>query len=288
MKAVDIDRLHDMLIQQVHLHQREIEPTVTVVVKYANDQNVTYSSWERYKAINTPVHSSTSDVTLKYEFLVRLPDTPQPQRCVVSVNIDSALPMIEQKSLDDDVFPFFIISRPKWRTLNVKIDFVDYLLAKSFLNVVEEWFKTLVSTPTKRFNSFLLKNMQFLQSAVMQIGRVGMASFLIGFAFLSSTLPTLLDTIVAAGAGLLIWSCLAVADDWLGKRVMQRVAANTIPSVILISDCDRDSYAAVISKMNSPWVTVLNTLLSWFVAIALNLVASYIFVSMINAKSSGS
>ena len=52
----DFDRLYGMLVDQLGIHEKVIEPTVTVVVKHANGKTVTYSSWERFNALRVNNH----------------------------------------------------------------------------------------------------------------------------------------------------------------------------------------------------------------------------------------
>jgi len=162
ISSADIDRLYEMLLDQLAIHEKVIEPTCTVVVKNENQRSTTYSSWERFKALRVSNHDVTSEITLKLEFVIKLPETPNPQRCIVNVNLDSALPIINKDKSKEPPSPqdlgFIIVVGSNWRTVSLSIDFVDFLVAKAFMAVVEEWFSTLNKTPINRFNDILLKN----------------------------------------------------------------------------------------------------------------------------------
>jgi hypothetical protein len=51
--------------------------------------------------------------------------------------------------------------------------------------VVEEWFSALQKTPKKRFNSFLIAYSNSIRVFVGQLGRIGMATYLISHAIIS-------------------------------------------------------------------------------------------------------
>jgi hypothetical protein len=188
IKSEDISRLYDMLLDQLCVYTKVVEPKSTVVVKHSNHKSVTYSSWERFNALQVNNNEITSEMIIRLESLLRLPDTPGPQRCVLTINIDSSLPVIvgNRKRLDvlEQAGIFFFMSRP-WNTVQVSIEFVDFIVAKSMYGVVEEWFSALQKTPKKRFNSFLIAYSNSIRVFVGQLGRIGMATYLISHAIIS-------------------------------------------------------------------------------------------------------
>lgn len=124
--TADLDRLQGMLLDQFDIYPKEVGPTTTIVVKTADDQAITYSSWERFKVLRVDAHDITSEVIIKNESIFRLPNTPTPQRCIVNITIDSSLPLISKTKEEDDDdaegFIYFLAIRPNWKTVSIKID----------------------------------------------------------------------------------------------------------------------------------------------------------------------
>jgi hypothetical protein len=277
--TVDIDRLYEMIADQLNMYPKEVTPTTTIVVKAANDQAITYSSWERYKALRVENHEITSDFTIKIEAIFRLPNTPAAQRCVINLVIDSSLPVIAKQREDAqelDALGFFLMIRPEWKTLSVKIDFVDFLLAKAVIRTAEEWFGTLRKTPTKWLNTFIRDRISGVQRTVDQIPRIGFAAYLASIAFMAN-FRSINQILYAFALGLLLWSLLSVYSESLSKTVFRRTLNNVIPTVILLTDGDIAAYDKIETETNEPTWTLVSIIGSIALAVIINIVASYIF-----------
>ncbi len=282
VKSIDIDNLYQMICDQMGHYTMPAAPTVTVVVKSAAGKSLTYSSWERYERLRVSANDITSELSLKIECLVELPNTPQPQRLIFNVSIDSSLPVISKKSdhFDDDMdgFAFFVISRSEWRTVEISIDFVDYLMAKVFSGVVEEWFKTLKATPRPRLNSFMLKNLSIIRSLLAQTSRIGMALFLLTFAYIARPSGLTLDKIMfVVSISMFIWSSIAILERFVSSRFIRRVYSNVIPSVILLNKNDEDVFDRVKSEMTSSSVTLFGVFATFAMGALVNVISSYIY-----------
>lgn len=277
--TADIDRLQAMITDQLNMYPMDVTPTTTIVVKTNHEQAITYSSWERFKALRVENHEVTSDFTIKSEAIFRLPNTPTPQRCVVNIVLDSSLPVIaKQRKEQEDVeaFGLFLMMRPDWRTVSVKIDFVDFLLAKSIIRTVEEWFKTLRSTPKKPLNQFIMSRMNLIQRLVHQLERIGFAAYLATVAAIVS-FQSINGVLMAVSLGLFVWAALSVYSVYLSRFVMRRTQNNVIPAVILLTDGDISAFDEIERETNRPLLTLLSVFGSIMLAVALNVVASYLF-----------
>ncbi|MGU3495580.1 hypothetical protein ACLBXM_16190 [Xanthobacteraceae bacterium A53D] len=215
VRSADIDNLYQMICDQMGHYSMPVSPTVTVIVKCANGKSITYSSWERYERIRVSLNEVTSEISLKIEFLVDLPNTPQPQRLILNVNVDSSLPILQKRNDpiegEMDGFSLYLFTRSEWRTVELSIDFVDYMVAKIFSSVVEEWFATLKVTPRPYLNNFLMKNQMAIRSTLAQTSRVGMAAFLLTYAFSGSKESFEIDKIlIVISISMMIWSMLSM------------------------------------------------------------------------------
>ena len=281
IKDFDIDRLYGMLNDQLGLHEKVIEPTVTVVVKQARGKAITYSSWSRYKSLFVDNHEVTSEIILKMEFVLQLPQAPSPQRCIVNINLDSSLPMIsnhKESSDRSEAFGLLFFMKKDWRTVVVSIDFVDFLVAKSFSNIIEEWFLSLNRCPQSKLNDFLLNQIAIIQSVMGQVGRVGFAFFLGALIIFNDPSDISLVSISLATAfGLLLWSLVVILERGISRKIFKRLSANIIPSVILLTDADHKSYSKVTSDLNQPIGTVVTTVTAFLFGITANVLSSYLY-----------
>jgi hypothetical protein len=189
----------------------------------------------------------------------------------------------KRKEEFDSSFHFYFILKSNWRTVKTNIDFVDFILAKSFLIVVDEWFSTLKPTPKDPVNKWLVDKMDVMHSAVMQGGRVGMAGFLACYVYLQGYSKITLGSLIEASSfGLLTWALVSIVEGLVSRSLTKRVMCNIIPTVIILGSCDSDEYKKIVDERNSGFVTMAKTILSWAMAIALNIAASYIFVKWYN------
>lgn len=278
----DVDRLYEMLLDQLDIHQKVIAPTVTVVVKQKQSKSVTYSSWERYTALRTNNHDVTSELLLKLEFVIQVPNTPTPQRCVVNVNMDSSLPVIQgqSKSYDQEALGFLLMLRRDWQTVEISIDFVDFLIAKSFSGAVEEWFSTLKKTPVKKFNEAVLRSFETIRTLMFQVGRVGMAFFIGAYIWFAPKEVTVAQAALASSVGLLLWVLFAVVHAPISKWLFRRLQLNVVPSVILLTDADERVYGEVTASLNSPVITIGAVIFSVVMSVVVNVGSSFIYAYM--------
>jgi hypothetical protein len=161
------EQLYCRIRQQIDHYTLLADPTVTVIVKNADSKKLQYSSWDRFQdfSINSP--DITSELIIKFEFIVQLANTPTPQRCIVNVSLDSELPVVEARGKDrHDLFmlEFMGFLATDYRTVEISIDFVDFLIAKIFCGVIEEWFLTLDIAPTSKLTTFLIKKADLVRS----------------------------------------------------------------------------------------------------------------------------
>ena len=276
----DVERLYCMLRDQWSLHSLLAQPTTTIVLSDEHERRIRYSSWERFAALQTSSVDMTSDLTIKCELVTELPNTHTPQRCVISLTLDSGLPVVANQNKDKSSDPFFLyLLRDDWRTVEVSIDFVDFLLAKSFSGVIEEWFKSLDRALQSKWTKFFVNSSRLLTAFAGQFGRLGAAFFVLTYFFLTRGHHKSVDQIALAIAGCLVtWACVQVFAARVDAVIRQRTANALVPTALLLTDGDNRAYTKVIEGMESAGGTFLRLLGGALVAIILNVAASYLFV----------
>src|SRR3546814_2467509 len=87
-----IVRFHDVknivfqIIDQLKLHHNVCDPTITIVTKYDNEKSVTHSSWERFEKLQENQTDVTSEITVKIETVIKIPNTVSDQRITISLD----------------------------------------------------------------------------------------------------------------------------------------------------------------------------------------------------------
>lgn len=279
IKSSDIDNLYEIVKQQIAVYRIFAGPTVNVIMTHHNDKKVRYSSWERWKGLPVNVKTVTSDLTIRWEFVFQLPATDTKQRCVINITLDSGLPL----TIHDDpgtaagfimVFGF----SPNYKTVRLSIDFVDFLVAKTFAGFIEEWFSHLDKIQPPRWAIFITKNFQIFNSIFDQFTRLGLSAFLLTFALLHKQVEVkLLDCIYAISVCIFVWSIISIFSKKISTNFTDKVLRCIPPSVILLTTGDEDAFNRFKSTKNSYYIGIISFSAMSFFSIALNVRASFIY-----------
>jgi hypothetical protein len=274
----DVDRLHQMILDQIATHHVDFGPTVTVEVKHSNERSFHHSSWEHYKSVVPVNNEVTSEITIKFELILNLQNTAGPQRCVISILLDSALPLIEDKNrVQNRPWAFWIFISKDWTTAKISIDFVDFMVARGFANVVDEWFKGLDSSPTPKINKMLLDKYNIFASLSGQMARIGFAIFLGLYIYTKGGVIRLSEIGYAVCAGLIVWSIyLALRPSFL-DFILKRITSNIVPSVLLLSEADSRCFKRISESLNSSRKTVIGMIATIALSVILNVASSYMY-----------
>ncbi len=283
IRYADVEQLYIRMKQQIEHYSLVAEPTVTVVLKQADSKSVQYSSWEKFRLFQVNSTEITSELNLRFEFLTQIPNTPAPQRFVININLDSGLPFAQHKEgseLESPYFSFFYFVSKSFPTVNISIDFVDFLIAKIFAASVEEWFNGIEVIKNSRSFMYLFERLDILDTIIAQFGRVGMAVFLISYVyFIKSRLAVDGNFVYATSIGLLLWSGLAVLSSYTKRITTRRIASSIIPSVILMTEGDIKAYKKIVETKASSHGTIGGVIGASLLAILMNIGASYICIS---------
>lgn len=258
--------------------------TTTIVIKNGEGKTTTFSSWGKYKLISSESHEVTSEINIKIEFLVHLTNTPQPQRCVINISIDSALPLLVGRygqGWSDEFLDLLFMLRTEWKTVDVSIEFVDFLLAKNFMNIVEDWFKGLKKTSFSKVGVEILKRYGLARSIFSQVGKLCVSVFLLTYVFFDKkAYISNIEIIKVSSIAIIMLSIFSVTEGMFIKLFFKRLISNIIPSVLLITNKDKELYGKIIDGKKSIWTTIVLFILASIFSLVLNVVASYIYAYM--------
>jgi hypothetical protein len=276
----DIEKLYNQIMQQIEHYKLVASPTITIVVKQDNNKSLQYSSWERFKLFQIHDNSITSEIHIKFEFLIDLPNTNAPQRCVVNVGLDSRLPVICNKNLHDDNAPlqFLIFLSREVPTVEISIEFIDFLVAKAFSYVIEEWFSCLEEIKEPKYTNFLINYIPMINAALKYFSMLGVATFLSSYVYFNNgQIGDIGKLVHSISVAILVWSLISISVIFLRRKISRRLSKNIIPSLILITDGDTKAYETVKSGMNYPYNTCISIIVTAILSIAINILSSYIY-----------
>jgi len=277
----DVVRLYSMIKQRLEHYEIVADPSVTVVTKSADDQRLTYSSWERFRGVELGTLEVTSELILKLEFVLQIPNTPSPQRCVVNVAIDSGLPVVStDQKYPSDFYEYFTTFALEWDAVRVSVDFVDFLVGKTFSSTVEEWFGTLRVAPQSKWAKSSVKLIPAIKLLMAQSGRFGFAIFMAGYMLFAGPGGSIRSIVYAACAGLTIWCALNILGVHFSRVISRRISLAVIPAVVLLTEGDARAYEKVKTRINGARSDVIQLGFVGVTQILLNVVASYAYAAL--------
>ena len=267
-------------MQQLEHFERVAGPTITVKVSLNNHEHQQFSSWERFTFFDSGKAEIVSDIVIKFEFLIKLPEQRDPQRYVLNIDIDSKLPMVVDDNIRGGIFDLFF-GIEKIPSLNVSIDFIDYLCAKNFLQIVEEWFNALEESPTPKWYkqlSDLPLNWRFLFS---KFANLGAAAFIALYAYLNGgNLRNITQIIYLGSVAIVLWTISTVLFAHIGHLFANVISKSFIPATILLTTGDERAFKKVQERACAAVPKMFVYGLTIIVALCLNVAASFLYAWM--------
>lgn len=208
----DIEQLHHKITQACEQYN-VVSGNCSATVFYVDDTRDQFSSFDRFRLHNSGSTSPVESVLLKYHFLVILPKTKKPQSYTVSIRLASRVAVAKRMESEFYGVPPQIFKLMGNRTAVVEIEYVDYMVARNFLNLVDEWFKG-IPTATE---SKLLHWFQARSHFIPRVARFATALFV------GLLLVTLLPHFVTQGA-----TDLLLFGRFLGYSLLATYASYTL------------------------------------------------------------
>lgn len=161
---VDINNLNqlDHRIRQCCEQYNIKAANCSVKVFYVNDTAETFSTYERFSGFNAGSTSSVESILLTYNFLIVLPKLEKPQSYTMSIRIASRIAIEDQMRERMDFHIPKIIRTMGQRTAVVNIKYIDYAVARSILNTVDQWFEGLPKSSVPKYWKYLLKRTHYI------------------------------------------------------------------------------------------------------------------------------
>lgn len=156
----DIEQLNSK-ITQIQEQYSICSKSCSVTIYYYQDTREVFSTFERFRMYDSSRLSPIESVLLKYNFLIKLPQTNRLQNYTLSIRLASRITIL--KKMREDLptglpLRHFIVDR----TASVSIDYVDYMVARNFQDAVRGWIDGLEEHDTSKFTKFLQKRSHFI------------------------------------------------------------------------------------------------------------------------------
>lgn len=139
VKPTDIARLYDKIIDKLNTHQIE-GAVVTVDITYQSGKVKHFNNWNDFNSFTWDIPEETSELYVKFDFLMQLPNYHIPQRHTVAVRIlsqpdtISMLRSILSKNLEE-LEKAYKMGGP----VICRVDYVNNVIGKELLDLVKEW-----------------------------------------------------------------------------------------------------------------------------------------------------
>lgn len=158
--ADDLKQLH-IKITQLYEQYFIQSQNCSVTIFYEEDEKQVHSSFEKFECYDTSTLSPTESILFKYEFLIILPKTKRVQTYTLSIRIGSKITILKNIQ-ENDPLPPEISRIIIGRTAQVAIKYVDYTVARNFMNTIDKWFKALDHDTSSKAFKILEKNSKYI------------------------------------------------------------------------------------------------------------------------------
>lgn len=279
VRHADLDRLVALIRHQLKLYTVVAGPTVTASFRLTNKKTYKFSSWERFSLHNEISNHITSDVHLKFEFIIQLPEAAQPQRCIINVHVDSKLLMFEDNEFNNNIDPNFIhILGLEIPAIRFTVEYVDFLLGETFVSVIDKWADSLEEIKAKNFLSKIYKLRISWRLVSDRVGLIGLAIFL---GIFSHVAPeggmSILSIVQLAAVSCILYAIFSLGLRGFAVRFERNLPRCFLQSMIVLTDADKRLSQKALEGREAAAKILPQYIASWFMAIILNVIASFIY-----------
>lgn len=151
----EIQQLHHKVAQMCDVHN-VIAQNLVITVLHDEERKEQFTSWDRFAAYNAGSASPTANVILKYNFSIMPAGISRPQEYVVTVRLTSRAAALRdfEKEAPHFMQGRFVSFLTEVAPVDLKVEYVDYVIARGFNEAVAEWVKGCSSVPPNRFLKF--------------------------------------------------------------------------------------------------------------------------------------
>lgn len=163
----ELEQLHFKIMQLCDVHN-VVANSEVINVFHDQERSEQYTSFERFRKYNSNSAKPVVSVVIKYNFSILPNGIKKPQEYVIVIKLSSKIAMIED--LEESAPPFIrgaFFSFMAREVAEISVDYVDYVIARGFMEGFDEWVKGCKCKPKLPWLDFLQKYSYTFQSILL-------------------------------------------------------------------------------------------------------------------------
>lgn len=234
LKPNDLVELNDAIHEKFR-HHSITQVITTVSLSLEKNKSLDFGTWAEFVAQDWRQPEAVRDVTIKWDFLIKLEAYAQPQRHTLTVNFSGGMnPAAMLRIVVDAVdAPQDVDMSKMFGGCMARVDFISHSLADELLAIVGRWHAALPKPPSA--GSILEKcerNDERIAHAIKYT--VPMAAALVAFfalEYVAGRHPSASPVTVAALRDFCIWMLGAVVSLWIAVALGKGLAGRTYRAI---------------------------------------------------------
>jgi len=163
LKKHDIAHLKG-LVDDILRQYNIVSINTNLTVFQSENAQKTYSSIENFLAIET-TSKATEQIIVEYDILIQAPNIEKKQNYKITIKMVSDLVVFDKMR---DSIPIELLDIIEKNNIDIKIDYIDYTIAKSILNILDEWVED-ISKKNHKISSFFEDNKTLIATSVKNL-----------------------------------------------------------------------------------------------------------------------
>lgn len=161
---IEYDDLYqlDLKINQITEHYKVISKNCSISIFYCDGSKMKISSFDRSKLNDMSSPTATESVDIEYNFLILPNEVQKPQNYKITLQLYSRVGVLKKAETEHGLHRKIMHLFSSNVTGLLKIEHVDYLLAKHFQNLIKEWYESIDDTKPSKILGFLKDNSEHL------------------------------------------------------------------------------------------------------------------------------
>lgn len=269
----DLEELN-IKIEQICDIYTVVALTTTVTIYHEKERKEIFTSFDRFRKYNSSSVSPTNSILLKYNFSILPSRLNKTQEYVVTIRLTSRVSTLRE--LERESHPFmrgsytYMMSSD---TMEVTVQYVDYIIARTFMEATDEWLEGLNKTEENK----IIKSIQGRTEYISIYGKLIIATVCSYFLYISvgkllqidnNIILTKLFIVSIMG----IYSILTISNIIFSK-ISDNINYSTALSYLKLNKGDNKIISEYKSKNNKK---IFYFLLNAILAIILGVIASLI------------
>ncbi|MEZ8196929.1 hypothetical protein [Vibrio cortegadensis] len=139
----DVEELHEKIVQSIRSEKPQRGSIITqVMVSHHEGEAERFKSFEDFKNHNITSPNPTSEIVLMYQFSIHDLESGEVENYKVVANVKSRVGELHQIEQEAPAFiSAAIVSSMVTTTARIKIEYSDYVKARHFVAMFDEWIK---------------------------------------------------------------------------------------------------------------------------------------------------